>query len=46
VVNPWGEIVADGGEAPGITYAEIDVARVAKVRGMIPSLTHDRPFHS
>lgn len=46
VVNPWGEIVADGGEAPGITYAEIDVTRVAKVRGMIPSLTHDRIFAS
>ena len=41
VVNPWGEVVADGGEGPGIVYAEIDVARVAKVRGMIPSLTHD-----
>lgn len=44
VVNPWGEVVADGGEAPGITYAEIDLARVAKVRAMIPSLTHDRAY--
>ena len=44
VVNPWGEVVADGGDAPGIVYAEIDVARVAKVRGMIPSLTHDRGY--
>ena len=44
VVNPWGEVVADGDEGPGIVYAEIDVARVAKVRGMIPSLTHDREF--
>ena len=44
VVNPWGEVLADGGEGPGIIYAEIDLARVAKVRGMIPSLTHDRGF--
>ena len=44
VVNPWGEVMADGGEAPGIAYAEIDLARVAKVRGMIPSLTHDRAY--
>ena len=44
VVNPWGEGVADGGEAPGIIYAEIDVARVEKVRVIIPSLTHDRKF--
>ena len=46
VVNPWGEVLADGGEGPGIVYAEIDVARVAKVRGMIPSLTHDRAYES
>jgi predicted amidohydrolase len=44
VVDPWGEILADGGEAPGIVYAEIDVTRVAKVRRMIPSLEHDREF--
>ena len=44
VVNPWGEVVADGGEVPGITYAEIEVSRVVKVRGMIPSLTHDREY--
>ncbi len=44
VLNPWGEVAADGGDGPGIVYAEIDLARVAKVRGMIPSLTHDRGY--
>jgi predicted amidohydrolase len=44
VVDPWGEVLADGGEAPGIVYADIDVERVAKVRRMIPSLEHDREF--
>jgi len=44
VVDPWGEIIAEGGEAPQIVHAEIDPARVAKVRGMIPSLEHDRPY--
>ena len=44
VVNPWGEVIADGGEGAGIVYTEIDVTRVAKVRGMIPSLTHDRVY--
>ncbi len=44
VVNPWGEVVADSGEGPGVVYAEIDVGRVAKVRGMVPSLTHDRRY--
>ena len=44
VVDPWGEVLADGGEAPGIVYAEIDPAAVARARGMIPSIEHDRPF--
>jgi predicted amidohydrolase len=44
VVDPWGEVLADGGEAPGIVYADIDVRRVAKVRRMMPSLEHDREF--
>ena len=44
MVNPWGEVVADSGEGPGVVYAEIDVGRVAKVRGMVPSLTHDRRY--
>ena len=44
IVDPWGEVLADGGEAPGIVYGELDLARVAKVRRMIPSLEHDRDF--
>lgn len=43
IVAPWGEVLADGGEAPGIVTAGIDVARVAKARAMVPSLSHDRP---
>jgi predicted amidohydrolase len=46
VVAPWGEVLADGGEEVGITLAEIDMARVAKARGMVPSLEHDRPFQN
>ena len=44
IVDPWGEVLADGGEEPGIVYADIDPARVAKIRGMMPSLQHDRPY--
>lgn len=44
IVDPWGEVLADGGEAPGIVYADIDPARVAKIRSMMPSLEHDRPY--
>ncbi len=44
VIDPWGEVLAEGGESPEIVYAEIAPRRVAKVRNMIPSLEHDRPF--
>lgn len=44
VVAPWGEVVSDAGEAPGVTYAEIDLAQVARARGRVPSLQHDRSF--
>jgi predicted amidohydrolase len=44
IVDPWGEIMADGGEEVGIVTARIDPARVAEARGMVPSLTYDRAF--
>ena len=44
IVDPWGEILADGGEAPGYITAEIDPLKVEEARRMIPSLEHDRPF--
>jgi predicted amidohydrolase len=44
VVDPWGEVIAEGGEAPSVVYADLDLARVAAVRSLLPSLAHDRPF--
>ena len=44
IVDPWGEVLADAGEEPGIIYADIDPAKVAKIRAMMPSLQHDRPY--
>ena len=44
IVDPWGEVVADAGEAPGLIMADIDPAKVAEARSMVPCLTHDRPF--
>ena len=43
-VDPWGAVAADGGEAPGVTFVEIDRAAVAEARRRVPSLEHDRPF--
>ncbi len=44
IVDPWGRVLADGGEEVGVVIAEIDPARVADARRMIPSLLHDRDF--
>ena len=44
VVDPWGEVIAEGGEAPGLIYADLDLSRVDAVRSLLPSLAHDRPF--
>ena len=44
VVDPWGKILADGGDSPGIVYADVDPQRVDKVRSMLPCLTHDVEF--
>jgi predicted amidohydrolase len=44
IVSPWGEIIADAGEAPGVLVAEIDLAKVAEARRMVPALGHDRRF--
>ena len=44
IIDPWGKILAEAGEEPGVIMAKIDPARVAQVRGMVPSLSHDRPF--
>ena len=44
VVDPWGEVLADGGETPGIVYADVAPARVSEVRAMLPCLDHDRDF--
>ncbi|MBV8778465.1 MAG: carbon-nitrogen hydrolase family protein [Alphaproteobacteria bacterium] len=44
IVDPWGEVLAEGGEGTGIITARIDPARIAKVRGGLPSLRHDREF--
>ena len=44
IVDPWGEILADGGAEPGIVYADIDTVQVQKVRARIPSLKNERSF--
>jgi predicted amidohydrolase len=44
VVDPWGDVLADGADLPGIVYADVDPAQVDRVRRMLPCLEHDREF--
>jgi predicted amidohydrolase len=44
IVSPWGEVLAEAGEEPGVIYADIDPAKVEDARRMIPALRHDRRF--
>jgi predicted amidohydrolase len=44
IVSPWGEILAEGGEEPGVVFADIDLAAAAEARARIPALKHGRDF--
>ena len=44
IIDPWGQVLADGGEGRGVAVAEVDPAAVARARAMIPALQHDRAF--
>jgi predicted amidohydrolase len=43
-VSPWGEVVAEGGTAPGVILLDIDMGAAADARRRVPSLTHDLDF--
>ncbi len=40
-ISPWGEVLADGGTAPGVIYVDLDMAEAAQARQRIPALMHD-----
>ncbi len=44
IVDPWGNIIAEAGDAPGVIVADIDPNKVAEARSRVPALTHDREF--
>jgi predicted amidohydrolase len=44
IVSPWGEILAEAGEDPGVVFADIDLAASEEARARIPSLKHGRSF--
>ena len=45
VVAPWGQVIAKlDHDEPGVLLADLDFAEVAKARGAVPALTHDRAY--
>ncbi|HXX04771.1 MAG TPA: carbon-nitrogen hydrolase family protein [Xanthobacteraceae bacterium] len=44
IVDPWGKILAEAGNEPGVIVADIDPAEVAAARSRIPSLHNGRRF--
>lgn len=44
IVDPWGQILAELPDGPGIISAEIDLDYLAKVRTELPALAHRKLF--
>jgi predicted amidohydrolase len=40
IIDPWGVILADAGDKPGVAVAEINPYRLQQVRQQMPSLQH------
>lgn len=40
IIDPWGVILADAGEKPGVALAQINPLRLEQVRRQMPSLQH------
>ncbi|MDM5226466.1 carbon-nitrogen family hydrolase [Cytobacillus sp. NJ13] len=43
IIDPWGEVLAEGSETEEILHAEIDLDKVKDVRSMIPIFTDRKP---
>lgn len=41
-IDPWGEVLLDMGDTPGVSLVDLDLARVAEVRGRVPAISHRR----
>ena len=40
VIDPWGKVLAVRDSGPGVVVAEVDHAEIARVRQILPALTH------
>jgi predicted amidohydrolase len=44
VIDPWGRVIAELDDQPGVLVADIDPEEAARIRSMLPALEHDREF--
>lgn len=44
IVDPWGTVLADGGDDVGVVTARIDPELVDKARGQVPAINHQPAF--
>jgi predicted amidohydrolase len=42
VIDPWGEVLLDMGEVPGVGFVDIELGRVDEVRARVPAIRHRR----
>lgn len=44
IVDPWGKVLVEGGDEPGVFAASLDLAEVDRFRAAIPSPLKEQPF--
>ncbi len=44
VVDPWGEVLLDMGDGPGVKVVEVNLSRITDVRSRVPAISHRRPI--
>lgn len=44
VIDPWGTILLDAGDAPGLYFVDLPLDRLADIRTKIPVLRHRKPI--
>lgn len=44
VVSPWGEVILDAGNNPGVYVFDLDLLQTSAARAKVPSMSHKRAF--
>ena len=42
IVDPWGRVLAEAADGPGVIVADLDLDLLADIRGRLPALSHRR----